>query len=83
MRSVDRAFTAPTAVLATLLLTAAGRAAEPGAAPVPPPNAPAAAPAGETCDLFLHCTWNPIYRPPCGWRWRPTPEGPRKVRVCT
>lgn len=58
-------------------------AAEPRrAAAVPPPNAPAYAPAGETCDLFLHCSWSPIHRPPCAWRWRPTPEGPRKVRVC-
>ncbi|ACA20617.1 conserved hypothetical protein [Methylobacterium sp. 4-46] len=49
---------------------------------LPPPNAPAYAPGGTQCDLFLHCAWNPLYRPPCGWRWRPTPEGPRRVRVC-
>ncbi|WP_407525561.1 hypothetical protein [Methylobacterium oryzisoli] len=67
-----------------LILAASGTApaAEPRRPVAPPPNAPAAAPGGTTCDLFLHCVWNPLYRPPCGWRWRPTPEGPRRVRVC-
>lgn len=70
-----------TVILAAAMLgpAAAADAPAPG---VPPSNAPPSAPGGETCDLFLHCVWNPLYRPPCGWRWRPTPEGPRRVRVC-
>ncbi|MEH3144957.1 MAG: hypothetical protein PGN34_06330 [Methylobacterium frigidaeris] len=69
-------------MLAALPLAGAAEAAGRPIPSVPPSNAPAAAPGGRTCDLFLHCTWNPVDRPPCGWRWRPTPEGPRKVRVC-
>ncbi|GJD53312.1 hypothetical protein OPKNFCMD_6087 [Methylobacterium crusticola] len=69
-----------------LLLAASGGDAAAGApdvfwVPVDPswlPHLPACAPAGFACDM----TRARLGPSGCTWRRRPTPEGPRRVRIC-
>ncbi|MET7244700.1 hypothetical protein ABZT49_15150 [Methylobacterium sp. EM32] len=71
----------------SLLLAALGVLAAPGPARAVPlypaldpawlPHLPVCRPTDRTCDTIARRRI-----PACTWRLRPTPEGPRRVRIC-
>ena len=65
-----------------ILLAASGQARAvplyPALDPAWLPHLPACRPTDRTCD-----TVSRRRVPVCAWRVRPTPDGPRRVRICT